>query len=128
MDILIDTHTALWWINEHENLSKIAKTVLLDENNALYISIISSWEIAIKSSIGKLTDFDVGVGGFHKQLRFMPVKLLPIQQRHIEIVEKLPFLHKDPFDRMLIAQAATDNMTILTADENIHRYDILTIW
>ena len=128
MKLLLDTHTVLWWVNEYEKLSPTAKSLLLNEANDLYLSIISMWEIAIKSSLGKLTEFNGGVGAFSAKVRIMPVNLLPIKQNYIELVETLPFIHRDPFDRMLIAVAKTESMAILTADENIHEYDILTLW
>ena len=128
MKILIDTHVALWWVNEHEKLSRKARDILLDESNILYLSIVSCWEIAIKASLGKLTEFEGGVNSFLGLLKAMPVNLKPIEPRHVAAVESLPFFHRDPFDRMLIAAAMVDGMTILSADENIHKYDVLTLW
>jgi PIN domain nuclease of toxin-antitoxin system len=94
----------------------------------LYISIASAWEISIKVSLGKLLEFTDGVRTFLEQVANMPVCLLPILPRHIEMVENLPFIHRDPFDRLLVATAKTDGMTILTADENIHKYDAPSVW
>ena len=128
MDILMDTHVALWWVNEHEKLSHKARSILLDESNNLHISIASLWEIAIKTSLGKLSDLNSGASSFQSQMQRMPVNLLHIEQHHTLVVEELPFFHKDPFDRMLVAQAMIEGMAILTIDENIHKYDILTIW
>jgi PIN domain nuclease of toxin-antitoxin system len=128
MKLLLDTHTALWWVNEHEKLSPEAKAMLLNETNLLYISIASAWEISIKASLGKLLEFTGGVRAFLAQVADMPVCLLPILPRHIEIVENLPFIHRDPFDRLLVATAKADGMTILTADENIHKYDVPSVW
>ncbi|MCL2081605.1 MAG: type II toxin-antitoxin system VapC family toxin [Oscillospiraceae bacterium] len=128
MKLLLDTHAALWWVNEYEKLSPEAKSKLLDEDYELYISIASIWEIAIKASLGKLTGLSGGVSSLLQKIEDMPVYLLPVEPLYIETVEKLPFIHRDPFDRMLIATAKADDMAILTADENIHKYDILTIW
>jgi PIN domain nuclease of toxin-antitoxin system len=128
MKLLLDTHTALWWVNEHEKLSSEAKAMLLNETYLLYISIASAWEISIKVSLGKLLEFAGGVRTFLAQVADMPVCLLPILPRHIEIVENLPFIHRDPFDRLLVATAKADGMTILTADENIHKYDVPSVW
>jgi len=128
MKLLLDTHTALWWVNEYENLSSNAKKLLLDEACILYISIASIWEIAIKSSIGKLPGFNGGVGKFLSKMEEMPVDLITITLRHVEIVETLPFIHRDPFDRLLVATAIADGMTILTADENIRKYDVPSVW
>jgi len=128
MKLLLDTHTALWWVNEHEKLSPLVKSMLLDDTNVLYISIASMWEIAIKVSLGKMQGLNGGVSAFMANMKYMPVSLLPVSTRHIEVVESLPYIHRDPFDRLLVATAKAENMTILTADENIHKYDVLYAW
>ena len=128
MKILLDTHTALWWVNDYEKLPMTARELILDEANTLYISVVSMWEVAIKASIGKLLEFNGGAGAFIAKVDLLPVHLVTIAPRHAGTVENLPFIHRDPFDRMLIAIAKTDNMTILTADENIHKYDVSSMW
>ena len=128
MKLLLDTHTALWWVNEYEKLSSEAQAMLLNEAHTLYISIASLWEIAIKASLGKLPGFNGGIKMFLAKMEEMPVCPLPVAPRHIEVVETLPFIHRDPFDRLLIAAAKADGMTILTADENIHKYDVSSVW
>jgi PIN domain nuclease of toxin-antitoxin system len=128
MKLLLDTHTALWWVNEHEKLSSEAKAMLLNETYLLYISIASAWEISIKVSLGKLLEFTGGARAFLAQVADMPVYLLPILPQHIEMVENLPFIHRDPFDRLLVATAKAEGMTILTADANIHKYDVPSVW
>ena len=104
------------------------RALLLDEANTLYLSIVSPWEVAIKTSIGKLPEFENGVKAFLAEMDKNPITFLPIRMRHVEMVETLPLIHRDPFDRMLIAAAKVENMTILTADENIQRYDVPWIW
>ena len=128
MKLLLDTHTALWWVNEHEKLSAKARIMLLDEENTLYISTVSVWEIAIKASIGKIPGFKGGAKEFVVKAEEMPVLLFPVMPRHAEEVETLPFIHRDPFDRLLVATARVDGMTILTADENIPKYDVPAVW
>jgi PIN domain nuclease of toxin-antitoxin system len=128
MKLLLDTHTALWLFNEHEKLSAKVRLLLLDEANALYISIASVWELAIKASLGKLEGFDGGVRVFLSAVNRHPIELLPIVPDHIALVETLPFLHRDPFDRLLIAAAKAEGMTIVTADGNIHKYDVPSVW
>jgi PIN domain nuclease of toxin-antitoxin system len=127
MKLLLDTHTALWMVNEHEKLSANARIMLLDDANAIYISIVSLWEIAIKASMGKLL-LNGGIAAFIAKLNNMPIELLPITPFQVEIIENLPFIHRDPFDRMIVATAKAEGLTILTADENIHKYDVLSIW
>ena len=101
---------------------------LLLDAHTLYISIVSAWEIAIKVSLGKLPEWNGGVGIFLAKIYDMPIGLLPVTPCHVEMVETLPFIHRDPFDRLLVATAKADGMTILTADENIHKYDVSSVW
>ena len=128
MKLLLDTHTTIWWMNKHEKLSSKVKTMLLNGEHSLHVSIVSAWEIAIKTSLGKLPEFYGGVKAFLAKLEDMPITLLSVAPRHVEMVETLPFLHRDPFDRLLVATAKADGMTILTADENIHKYDVPAVW
>jgi PIN domain nuclease of toxin-antitoxin system len=126
--LLLDTHTALWLFNEHEKLTGKAKALILDESNELYISIVSTWEIAIKTSLGKLKDFSGGVKSFLFAVNQHPIDLLAIMPGHLELVETLPFIHRDPFDRLLVATAKVGGMAIVTADDNIHKYDVSSVW
>jgi PIN domain nuclease of toxin-antitoxin system len=128
MKLLIDTHAALWLFNGHENLSVNARNYLLDEKAALYISIVSAWEVAIKHSLGKLTEFPGGVKLFLSAIYENPIEIVTVLPNHIEIVEHLPYVHRDPFDRLIIATALSENMSIITADENIQKYDVSWIW
>ena len=128
MKLLLDTHTALWWVNERENLSSAAAKMLSDCTHTLHVSMVSAWEIAIKTSLGKLYEFEGGASAFMDKLYDLPVSILPLSSHHIIAVETLPFVHRDPFDRLLVATAKTENMTILTADENIRKYDVMSAW
>jgi len=128
MKLLLDTHTALWWVNEYEKLSVTAKAALRDDVHSLHISIVSAWEIAIKISLGKLPRLNGGICAFLARLENMPVTLHSVTARHVAMVEALPFIHRDPFDRLLVATAKADGMTILTADENIRKYDVSSVW
>ncbi|MCL1919957.1 MAG: type II toxin-antitoxin system VapC family toxin [Kiritimatiellaeota bacterium] len=128
MKLLLDTHTALWWVNKHETLSHKARAMLLDRTHSLHISVVSVWEIAIKVSLGKIHEFNGGVKAFLEKLENSPVTLLPVAPRHVEIVEALPFIHRDPFDRLLVATAQAEGMTILTADANIRKYAVPSVW
>ena len=128
MKLLLDTHAALWLVNEYEKLSPKVKALILDHDNDLYLSIASVWEIAIKVSIGKLKELPGGVSSLLSQIEKMPIELIPITSAHIEIIESLPFIHRDPFDRILIATAKNENMTILTDDNDVSAYGIPCIW
>ena len=128
MKLLLDTHVAIWWMGKQEKLSSKAKALLLDDANTLYTSIVSAWEVAIKTSLGKLPEFGGGVKAFLAEMEDNPVVFLPVRKLHVAMVETLPFHHRDPFDRLLIATALAENLTIITADENIHRYNVPWIW
>lgn len=116
MDYILDTHTFIWFINGEELSSNlVAKIKNLD--NSCYISIASLWEIAIKTSLGKLTlrsDF----GSIKDFLFNNNIEILPVTFDHIQQLIKLPVHHNDPFDRVIIAQGITENITILTKDKN----------
>jgi len=128
MKLLLDTHIILWWISGQDSFSPRAKTLLLSSEHTLCVSLASAWEVAVKVSIGKLPELNGGVKTFFAKVEEMPISLLAVEPHHIELVERLPFIRRDPFDRLLVATAKTDGMTILTADENIHRYDVPTVW
>jgi PIN domain nuclease of toxin-antitoxin system len=128
MKLLLDTHAALWLINEYEKLSSKASDLILDDNNELFLSVASLWEIAIKVSKGKLTELNGGVNTFITQIENMPIEFLPITPSQTIIIEKLPFLHKDPFDRIIIASAISENMTILTDDDDVQKYNVPSAW
>lgn len=128
MKLLLDTHTALWLFNDYDKLSPKAKNILLDNTNELFISIVSAWEIAIKHSIGKLTEFPDGVKIFLAEIKVSPMEIVSVKPEYVEKVEELSLIHRDPFDRILIATALCEDMTIVTADENIHKYDVKYVW
>ena len=127
MKYLLDTHTAVWIFENKLNLSATAKRILDDVSVSLYVSIISAWEIAIKTSLRKMI-FNGGSTLFIETIRRNEIGLIPVKPSHLACFETLPFLHRDPFDRLLVATAKADGMTILTADENIRHYDIPTAW
>jgi len=127
MDILLDTHATIWFFEGDKRLSKTAIDVIYNLENVIYVSIASVWELAIKLSTGKL-EFDGGIESFIETIHKNEFVLLDISSNHIKAVVDLPFIHRDPFDRILIAQASVERMAILTVDENISKYDIDTRW
>jgi len=124
---LLDTHTAIWFFNGDESLSKTANNIIRDLSNEVYISISSAWEIAIKIGIGKL-DFAGKTAGFVQLAEKNEIIILPITASHLTILEALPMIHRDPFDRLLIATAIHEQMTLITTDANIALYDVTHIW
>jgi PIN domain nuclease of toxin-antitoxin system len=127
MKYLLDTHAFLWCFEGSEKLSKTAKDILFETDTQKYISIISLWEFSIKHSMGKLP-FDGGLPHLCELIWQYDFIIIPATQSHLVAVIDLPFIHRDPFDRLLVATAKTDGLIILTADDNIQRYDVSHIW
>ena len=127
MDLLLDTHSLIWFLNGDEKLSDKAKSVIEDPTNSKIVSIASIWEIAIKLSLDKFR-FPKGFKHFLEMVEDNGFEILPITFEHALELSTLEFLHRDPFDRLLIAQCKSDNLVIVTKDENIKRYKIKTIW
>ncbi len=128
MRILIDTHALLWLFSGDGRLSKDAKSAYLDNGNELYFSVASYWEICLKVLAKKLTLCHGWQSLLDNHLAENGIRILDISRKHIKYTIRLPLIHKDPFDRMLVAQAAIEKLTIMTKDENITRYTINTIW
>ena len=127
MKYLLDTHVVLWFFNDVKKLPKTTYHIILDPANEKYVSIASVWELAIKIGTGKLV-FKGGVVRFFSMICKNGFGLLPIKRSHIKTLETLPLLHRDPFDRILVASAMAEGMSLITADENIPRYDIASLW
>ena len=113
-------------ISKPDNIPDRVMSILSSEGK-IYVSVVSLWEIAIKKSIKKLV-FDYTIKQISGYCRENEIEIVNIGIKHIEKAEKLPFIHRDPFDRMIISQAMTEKMTIITKDENIQKYDIDTVW
>ena len=127
MRILIDTHIFLWAIMGDPRLSGSKAAIFLDESNQLYLSIASIWEMVIKINLGKLAMPLPATGYIMKQMEKNHISPLAIQVAHLAELEGLPPLHRDPFDRILIAQARAENMRILSADLQIQQYDVVVL-
>jgi PIN domain nuclease of toxin-antitoxin system len=127
MKYLLDTHSVLWSLGDKENLSETAVRVILDPSNDVYVSIASAWELVIKISLGKLV-FEGGIERFFRVIDENGFELLPVKEKHVKGLENLPYFHRDPFDRILITSAITEDMCLITADANIHRYNVVHIW
>ena len=128
MRVLLDTHTFLWWIDDSPRLSDLARDIIADERTQPIVSAVVGWEIAIKVGAGKL-EVPGPPGSFlTEQLSRNDVEVLPIYLRHALRVFDLPDHHKDPFDRLLIAQALVEGVAVVTADPSIAEYPVDTLW
>ena len=123
MNILLDTHALLWWLDDNPTLSDKARVHISDGNNLIFVSAAVIWEIRIKQSLGKL---DIPQD-FRQVMEQQPFEFLAITIEHAHAVGDLPAVHRDPFDRMLIAQAKTEGFTILTRNRFFKEYKVPTI-
>lgn len=128
MRLLLDTCTFLWMVSNQARLSETCRIYLVDPANEVFLSAVSAWEICIKHKLGQLTLSDPP-GRFLPKYRAMHgISELALDELSVLQVPRLPEIHKDPFDRMLICQAIAHGMTILTPDPLITQYPVRTIW
>lgn len=128
MKILLDTHAFLWLIADAPELSKKAKKIFLDQDNDLFLSLASIWEMTIKLSLNKLQLKQPIEKFIPSQLQENSILQLEISFRHVVGVANLPFHHRDPFDRLIISQAIQDNLPIISNDITFDAYNIQRIW
>lgn len=127
MKVLLDTHTLIWFTEGTERLSTKAKSEIDTVSNTKFISIVSLWEIVIKSNNNKL-EFKRSMIELNHFLSLNQIQILTITTDHLNTLSSLPFHHKDPFDRLLIAQAISENLTIISADRHFGVYPVQVIW
>jgi PIN domain nuclease of toxin-antitoxin system len=128
MRLLLDTQAFLWLATGDSQLSKKAKNVFLDEDNDCYFSLASIWEIAIKTSLGKLKLHQPLEKFILNQLQENSIEQLNIHFRHVTRTKSLPFHHRDPFDRLIIAQSQEEELSILSNDKIFDKYKVDRIW
>lgn len=128
MSLLLDTHTFLWFIQGSSNLSDVARDLIEDPENERFLSVASLWEMSIKVSIGKLVLGMSLTELVTSQIYGNAIKLLSIQPEHLDELSKLPFNHKDPFDRLIIAQSLAEKVPIVTKDNAFGSYPITILW
>jgi PIN domain nuclease of toxin-antitoxin system len=128
MKVLLDTHVVLWMCGDGKRLSPAAADTILSPRNKLYCSVVSWWEIAIKVGLGKLDISEDWATAIKRELRHNGVDWLALTPDHCERLPRMPFHHRDPFDRMLIAQAEAEGFSILTADAQFAAYGTSVIW
>jgi PIN domain nuclease of toxin-antitoxin system len=123
MNLLLDTHILLWWLDDHPGLSERGRRAIVDGENTVWVSAAVIWEIRIKQALGKLTL----PSNFREVLEDQPFFHIDITAEHAHAVYELPMHHRDPFDRMLIAQAQVERWTFVTQDPLFKKYDIKVI-
>lgn len=127
MNLLLDTHTLIWYTEGSDRLSSIAKSEIRNPANTKFISIASLWEIAIKSSRNKLELKQ----SFVEVIRFLQVndmQILDVKIDHLKMLLTLPYNHNDPFDRLIISQAISESMTVISIDKHFSDYDVNVTW
>ena len=128
MRLLLDTHAFLWFVLNDSQLSTIAKDIIVDPNNDVEISPATYWEIAIKISIGKYALPESYDAFMERELAKNQFRILPIEPRHTAVLTTLSFHHRDPFDRLLIAQAISEKIPLLSGDETFDAYPVQRVW
>ena len=128
MTLLLDTHTFLWFCQDDPSLSSSAKTLLEDANHRKLVSMASCWEVAIKVGLGKLELGEPSHIYIPNALARSLFVILPITLEHATAVESLPQFHRDPFDRLLVAQARSEGLPIVSADVAFDAYGVSRIW
>ncbi len=124
MDLLLDTQAFLWFENGDERITAAAKQSILNPKSVKFVSMASFWEIAIKNSLGKL---QLSVS-FEELLEISGYLHLPIGSEHLKLLRLLPYHHGDPFDRLIIAQALHENLTVISSDGQFDNYGVRRIW
>ena len=120
MNLLLDTCVLLWWLDDPDLLSKEASTAIKEPDNRIIVSVVSVWEIAIKEALGKLLSPD----NLKEMIADAEFELMPIDYEHAWHVKDLPPHHKDPFDRLLVAQATVENLMLVTRDSYLEAYNV----
>lgn len=125
---LLDTHVFVWFIGGEERLSRAARELLQDRENEILISVASVWEIAIKHSLGKLDLERPFAELIPEQLDRQGITILPLELAHLTEVDRLPFHHRDPFDRVIAAQALSERIPVISVDAALDPYGVTRIW
>lgn len=127
MRVLLDTHAFLWFMAGDERLSQKARETMSKENTELFLSAASVWEMAIKAALGRL-QLPLPVADYVAEKIHAGFQMMPIDWVHAAAVQKLPFHHRDPFDRLIIAQAQVEKLPLVSGDRKFLKYGIQLIW
>ncbi len=127
MKLLVDTHAFLWFVGGDKRLTRAARRAIEHDDAEIYLSAATVWEMAIKASLGRLT-LAMSVAEFVAEKLRAGVRVLAVDGQHAAAVERLPFHHRDPFDRVLVAQAQVERLAIVTGDRVFRRYGVQIVW
>jgi PIN domain nuclease of toxin-antitoxin system len=127
MKLVLDTHAFIWWDSDPAQLSAVALAALRDPTNDVFLSVACVWEMVIKAQLGKLT-LRLPLVDIVSQQRANGLRVLSVSLEHVLAVEGLPPVHKDPFDRLLIAQANVEGAELVSADQLIRQYQVRIVW
>jgi len=124
MNLLLDTHTFVWWRDNPKKLSSNTIAAISSMENAVFLSVVIAWELQIKIALNKILLKESLQSSFESEQKINGFRILPVTLPHTMYLSNLPLHHKDPFDRLLIAQAITENMTVLTSDRKFSAYEV----
>lgn len=128
MSYLLDTHAFLWWVSDDARLTQTARNIIGSRENECFFSVVSAWEIAVKSQIGRL-ELKISLSSFlTNTIQSNAFRVLPVGLTHALKLHTLQIHHRDPFDRMLVAQALEENLTLLSNDRKIKSYPVDVLW
>ncbi|MGQ0665342.1 MAG: type II toxin-antitoxin system VapC family toxin, partial [Pseudomonadota bacterium] len=126
--LLLDTHSFVWWTLDDPRLPAIARDAIADPANLLFLSVASAWELAILVGLGRVKEIRSWPEFLADQIDRYAITVLPIHLAHVAGLMKLPPIHRDPFDRMLVAQAIVEKLALVTGDETLARTGVARIW
>ncbi|MEQ9297008.1 MAG: type II toxin-antitoxin system VapC family toxin [Cyclobacteriaceae bacterium] len=127
MKLLLDTHTFIWFVEGDISIPPVSQRLIENTSNQCFISSVSLWEMTIKSSLGKL-EMSIEIDDLSKILTDLKIEILALKIEHLKVLSSLPFHHRDPFDRLIIAQALFENMTLLSKDQKFKHYPVDLHW
>ncbi len=127
MSLLVDTHAFLWFMAGDRKLSRTARQAIEDSDGEWWLSVASAWELSIKSSLGRLT-LPAPTDEYLAERVRQGLRLMPVEWQHAAAVERLPFHHRDPFDRLIVAQAQREHLAVVTRDTVFADYGVRTVW
>lgn len=128
MRLLLDTHVLLWWHNAPARLTARAHDAISDRDNEILLSVVNGWEIQIKAQLGRLTLTKPLVAILQQEQATNNFGLLPVTMDHVYALDHFPLYHRDPFDRLLVAQAHQEELTLVTHDPKLSVYSVPLLW